>query len=35
VRIGRLIREGMSRKFARIEVLAHDHPLRCDCKVCG
>jgi hypothetical protein len=35
VRIERLVREGVSRKFARIAVLAPDHPLRCSCEVCG
>jgi hypothetical protein len=34
-RIERLIREGMSEKFARRAVLAPDHPLRCECEVCG
>ena len=34
-RIEQLVRAGMKRKFARREVLAHDHPLGCECEVCG
>jgi hypothetical protein len=34
-RIARLIREGISRRWARMAVLAGDHDLRCVCEVCG
>jgi hypothetical protein len=34
-RIDRLVREGLSEKWARRAVLAPDHRLRCGCEVCG
>jgi hypothetical protein len=34
-RIQRLIDQGTSPKFARITVLASDHPLDCECEVCS
>jgi len=33
-RVRRLVRQGMSEKWARKTVLASDHPLECDCEVC-
>jgi putative DNA primase/helicase len=33
-RIRKLVREGMSEKWARRQVLASDHPLDCECEVC-
>ena len=33
-RIRKLVREGMSEKWARRQVLADGHPLDCDCEVC-
>ena len=33
-RTGRLVRQGMSEKWARRTVLASDHPLGCKCEVC-
>jgi len=33
-RVKRLVREGMAETWARRTVLASDHPLDCDCKVC-
>ena len=33
-RIAKLMREGMSEKWARKEVLASGHPLDCECEVC-
>ena len=33
-RIRSLVEEGMSERWARREVLASDHPLKCDCEVC-
>jgi putative DNA primase/helicase len=34
-RIHELVRQGLSERSARIEVLAKDHPLGCDCEVCS
>jgi hypothetical protein len=34
-RIVRLVREGMSERFARMAVLVPDHQLDCGCEVCG
>jgi putative DNA primase/helicase len=34
-RIHELVRQGFSERGARIEVLAKDHPLGCDCEVCS
>ena len=33
-RIRKLVRQGMSEKWAKREVLASGHPLSCDCEVC-
>ena len=33
-RVKRLVREGMSERWARRTVLASDHSLSCDCEVC-
>jgi hypothetical protein len=33
-RVRRLVKQGMSEKWARKTVLASDHPLECDCEVC-
>jgi hypothetical protein len=33
-RIRRLVKEGMSERWARRTVLADNHPLDCECKVC-
>jgi hypothetical protein len=33
-RVKRLVREGMSERWARRTVLASDHSLGCDCEVC-
>jgi hypothetical protein len=34
-RMEELERQGYGKRGARIEVLAKDHPLRCDCAVCS
>lgn len=34
-RIEALVKAGMKRKFARMEVLAYDHSITCKCEVCG
>jgi putative DNA primase/helicase len=34
-RIRELVRQGFSERSARIEILAKDHPLGCDCAVCS
>ena len=34
-RIRELMRQGFSERGARIEVLAKDHPIGCECEVCS